>query len=247
MSRRKLIAGNWKMNKTPKEAARFFESFQNVANVDVAFAAPFTSLVAVTDICLQRGLVPLSQNVHWADSGAFTGEISWPMLNDIGVAGAIIGHSERRQYFGETNASCAKRVEATFRAGKLALYCIGETKSERESGATFAVLRSQLREGLTSSVAVAEQLVIAYEPVWAIGTGLSATSAQAEEAHNFIREELRSIVGVAQADALRILYGGSVTPANAREILNQPNIDGALVGGASLKPDDFIKIIQGAM
>jgi len=222
-----LVAGNWKMFKGPRETVAFLEAFEAPDGVEVVVCPPFTSLAAA----LGRGLPVYAQNVHWADEGAFTGEISAPMLLELGVEGAIVGHSERRQYFGETDETVRQRCEAALAAGLAVIACVGETESERDAGATGAVLRRQV-----AAIPRHEALVIAYEPVWAIGTGKTATPALAQEAHEAIK---------ALHDT-RVLYGGSVKPENAAELLGQPGIDGALVGGASLEPESFAAICRAA-
>ncbi|HET7566807.1 MAG TPA: triose-phosphate isomerase [Gaiellaceae bacterium] len=222
-----LIAGNWKMFKGPAATREFAAAFAPPDGVEVVIAPPFVSLAAA----VEAGLPTFAQNVHWADEGAFTGEISAPMLLELGVAGAIVGHSERRQYSGETDESVARRAEAALAAGLRVIACVGELEEERESGATEDVLRRQV-----SVLPDHERLVVAYEPVWAIGTGRTATPELAQEAHAFIRSLLDRPV----------LYGGSVKPENAAELLAQPDVDGALVGGASLDPESFAAICAAA-
>jgi triosephosphate isomerase (TIM) len=227
-----LIAGNWKMFKTQAETRAFFDAFEAPDGVDVVICPPFTSL----GVAVESGLTVFSQNVHWADHGAFTGEISASMLKELGVAGSLVGHSERRQYFGETDESVARRATAALDGGLAVIACVGETLEERERGQTELVLRLQ-SEAIHHSVGSHERLAIAYEPVWAIGTGLTATPEIAQEAHAFIK----SIVDAP------VLYGGSVKPENAAELLAQPDVDGALVGGASLEPDSFAAICRAAL
>jgi triosephosphate isomerase len=222
-----LIAGNWKMFKGPAATRAFAERFAPPTGVDVVVAPPFVSLAAA----VEAGLTAYAQNVHWAAEGAFTGEISAPMLLELGVAGAIVGHSERRQWFGETDATVARRAEAALAAGLHVIACVGELEAEREAGETEAVLRRQV-----SVLPPGERLVVAYEPVWAIGTGRTATPALAQEAHAFVKSLLDRPV----------LYGGSVKPENAAELLAQPDVDGALVGGASLEPASFAAICAAA-
>ncbi len=212
-----LIAGNWKMFMGPTATREFGEAFAPPPDVDVVVAPPFVSLAAA----VESGLAVFAQNVHWADEGAFTGEVSAPMLLELGVEGAIVGHSERRRYFGETDETVARRAEAALAAGLRVIACVGELEAERERGETEAVLRRQV-----SVLPAHEQLVVAYEPVWAIGTGRTATPATAQDAHAFVKSLLDRPV----------LYGGSVKPENAGELLAQPDVDGALVGGASLDP-----------
>jgi triosephosphate isomerase len=222
-----LIAGNWKMFKTQAETRDFCAAFDPPDGVQAVISPPYTSLAAA----VESGLTVFAQNVHWADDGAFTGEISIAMLKELGVSGAIVGHSERRQYFGETDEGTARRAEAALAAGLRIIACVGELEAEREAGETEDVLRRQV-----SALAPHPQLVIAYEPVWAIGTGKTATPEIAQEAHAFIKSILDAPV----------LYGGSVKPDNAAELLAQPDVDGALVGGASLDPDSFAAICRAA-
>ncbi len=222
-----LVAGNWKMFNGPAETVAFLEAFDAPADVEVVLCPPFTSLAHAVG----RGVPIYAQNVHWAAEGAFTGEISARMLVELGVEGAIVGHSERRQYFGETDETVRARCEAALDAGLRVIACVGETEAEREAGETDAVLRRQ-----AGAIPVHERLVIAYEPVWAIGTGKTATPEMAQEAHETIKA----------LHATRVLYGGSVKPENAAELLAQPAIDGALVGGASLEPDSFAAICRAA-
>jgi triosephosphate isomerase (TIM) len=226
-----LIAGNWKMFKGPAATREFCAAFEPPVGVDVVIAPPYVSLAAAVEC----GLTVYAQNVHWADEGAFTGEISAPMLLELGVAGAIVGHSERRQYFGETDETVARRAFAAANAGLGVIACVGESEEERQSGQTELVLRIQV-EAIKDAVGTNERLVVAYEPVWAIGTGKTATPELAEEAHAFIK----SILDVP------VLYGGSVKPDNAAELLGRPAIDGALVGGASLEPESLAAICNAA-
>jgi triosephosphate isomerase len=228
VSARAVVAGNWKMFKGPEETLRFFDEFEAPDGVEVVVCPPFVSLEAAVG----EGWTIYAQNVHWASDGAFTGEISAGMLVELGVHGAIVGHSERRQHFGETDETVRLRCEAALAAGLGVIACVGETEIERETGTTEAVL--------TRQVAVLprhEQLVIAYEPVWAIGTGKTATPEIAQEAHALIKS----------LHDTRVLYGGSVKPENARELLGQPAVDGALVGGASLDPASFAAICRAAV
>ena len=222
-----LIAGNWKLFKGPAETRAFFNSFDPPAGVETILCPPYVSLAAA----VESGATIYAQNVHWAESGAFTGEIAASMLRELGVAGALVGHSERRQYFGETDETVRLRAQAALDAGLGVIACVGELEDERERGLTEEVLRRQV-EALPRD----ERLVVAYEPVWAIGTGRSATPAIAEEAHKFIK----SILDVP------VLYGGSVKPENAAVLCAQPSIDGALVGGASLDPDSFAALCLAA-
>jgi triosephosphate isomerase len=226
-----LIAGNWKMHKWPSQTVEFCRAFASPPGVDVVVCPPYTSLREA----VEGGLTVFAQNVHWAREGAFTGEISAPMLSELGVEGTLVGHSERRQYFGDTDESVARRALAALEAGLRVIACVGESEEERTSGQTELVLRLQV-ESLADSVGDPDGLTIAYEPVWAIGTGKTASPEQAQEAHAFVK----TLVGVP------VLYGGSVNPDNAEELLSQPDVDGALVGGASLEVDSFTAICQTA-
>jgi triosephosphate isomerase len=222
-----LIAGNWKMFKGPAETRAFAKAFSPPEGVEAVVCPPFVSLAAA----VEAGLTVFAQNVHWEDEGAYTGEVSAPMLLELGVAGAIVGHSERRQYFGETDDTVARRAAHALEAGLRVIACVGELEEERELGRTEDVLRRQV-----SVLEPHPALVVAYEPVWAIGTGKTATPAQAQDAHAFVKSLL----------AAPVLYGGSVKPDNAQELLAQPGVDGALVGGASLDPDSFASICRTA-
>ncbi len=250
MARRKFVCGNWKMHKTTREAVALVGELRDglgdaAEQVQVAVAPPFTALHAVGQA--QRGAVELSaQDVHWEAQGAFTGEVSAPMLFEVGCKHCIVGHSERRQLFGETDEAVHRKVGALFAAGILPIVCVGETLQEREAGRTLEVVERQVRGALDGFAAKMSALTVAYEPVWAIGTGKTATSAQAQEVHAAIRKILRELGGSA-ADAVRIQYGGSVKPENAGELMSQPDVDGALVGGASLKAKDFLAIVKGAL
>jgi triosephosphate isomerase len=234
-----LIAGNWKMVKTATETEAFCHELVaavgTVEDVDVAVCPPYTSLVQALAILGGTSISVCAQNVHYEEQGAYTGEISAGMLRDLGVSGTLVGHSERRQYFGETDESAAKRARAALDAGLWVIACVGELEHEREAGETEAVLARQLA-ALTAEIAEPEGLVLAYEPVWAIGTGKTATPEQAQETHAFIR----SLIDVP------ILYGGSVKPENAETLLAQPDVDGALVGGASLDAESFAGIVAAA-
>jgi triosephosphate isomerase len=244
--RKPIIAGNWKMFKTAAEARAFAKAFKplvnNLADREVVLCAPFTALWALAEELKGSTLKVGAQNVHWEEKGAYTGEISVGMLKEIGVPYVVIGHSERRQYFGETDATVNKRTLAVQAAGLTPITCIGETLQEREANQTFKVLERQIREGL-KNLAKPADAVIAYEPVWAIGTGKTATPAQAQDAHDFIRQELAKLYGDATSQAVRILYGGSVKPDNMAILMKEKDIDGGLVGGASLEADSFSKIV----
>ncbi|HSN91790.1 MAG TPA: triose-phosphate isomerase [Anaeromyxobacteraceae bacterium] len=252
MARRKFVCGNWKMHKTVAEAVALVRELragvgEAAGSVQVAVAPPFTALGAVAE-ALRGGSIELAaQDVHWEPQGAFTGEVSAPMLAEIGCRHGIVGHSERRQLFGETDESVRRKAGALLAAGIRPIVCVGETLAEREAGRTLAVVDRQVRAGLAGLPAEALAAVtIAYEPVWAIGTGRTATSAQAQEVHAAIRAILREMAGTG-AEGIRIQYGGSVKPENARELMSQPDVDGALVGGASLKAADFVAIVKGAL
>ena len=256
MSRKVIIAGNWKMNKNAAEGVALVEELKGIcvggcaccADVDVVVCPPFTTLGAVVAAAAGSNIKVGAQNVHWAESGAFTGEISAEMLVSAGVEYVIIGHSERRQYFGETDATVNSRLKAALKAGLKPIVCVGETLAEREGGKTNDVIGRQLRDGLAGLTAAdMANVIIAYEPVWAIGTGKTATPAIAEETHKFIRETVGALFGGAVASALRIQYGGSMKPENARELVAQADIDGGLIGGAALKADSFAKLISEAL
>ncbi len=226
-----LIAGNWKMFKGPEEARAFFDGFEPPAGVDVVLCPPYVSLAAA----VATGQTIYAQSVHWEASGPYTGEISPEMLLELGVQGSLVGHSERRQLFGETDETVARRASAALDAGLGVIACVGETLEQREAGDTEPVLKIQV-EAIAFAAGEHERLVVAYEPVWAIGTGMTATPEMAEEAHAFIKSLLDRPV----------LYGGSVKPDNAAELMSQPSVDGALVGGASLDPDSFAAICRAA-
>jgi triosephosphate isomerase len=246
--RQPFIAGNWKMHKTLAEAGALAREIrQGVASgrrAEVALAPPYTALSAVARELAGSDLRLAAQDAFWEKQGAFTGAISPLMLADAGCHYVILGHSERRQHFGETNQTVNLKIKAVLAAGLQVIFCVGETRQEREAGQTIARVEEQLREGLAGISAGPAALVIAYEPVWAIGTGLTATPDQAQEVHRFIRGELTRLLG--DGAPYRIQYGGSVTPDNAATLLAQPDIDGALVGGASLKPELFLPIIAAA-
>jgi len=248
-TRTPLIAGNWKMYKTNAEAVetagRLVELVADTSGVDIMIAPVFTALDPVSKVVNGSRVDLGAQNLYWEKEGAFTGEISAAMLVSAGCRYVIIGHSERRQYFGETDETVGKKITAAIAADLIPVFCIGETESERESGKTFSVLDKQVKDGLKEQVVDGlGSLVIAYEPVWAIGTGKTATSDQAQEAHRYIRSLVESNFGTALADGIRILYGGSVKPANVAELMAMPDIDGALVGGASLDAESFSRIVK---
>ena len=229
-----LIAGNWKMYKGPAETAEFCLGLreQELDGVEVVVCPPFVSLAVAVQLLAGTEIAVAAQNVHWEDEGAYTGEVSARMLRELGAYGAIVGHSERRQYFGDTDETVSKRVHTALEAGLFVIACIGETAEERERGKTEDVLRRQL-----SVLEPDDNLVLAYEPVWAIGTGKTATPEMAQEAHAFVKSRLDAPV----------LYGGSVKPDNAAELLAQPDVDGALVGGASLGLESFTAICRAAI
>ena len=254
MSRKIIIAGNWKMNKTGAEGRALVEELLrgaaafDPAEVDIVVCPPFTTLAAVRPLLVGGNIRLGAQNVHWAGSGAFTGEISAAMLKEAGVEYVIIGHSERRQYFGETDETVNRRLLAAIGAGLKPIVCIGESLEEREEGRTEEVLRTQLHGGLAGlDAAVMEGVILAYEPVWAIGTGRTATPEMAEATHSFIRAELASMFGSGCAEKVRIQYGGSMKAANARELVAQADIDGGLIGGAALEAEGFVKLISEAL
>ncbi len=244
-----LIAGNWKMYKTSGESASFVKEFlpmvSGVKGVEIVLAPPFPSLPLVASLTAGSNVGVASQNVHFAAEGAYTGEVSPGMVKDAGAGYAIIGHSERRLHFAETDESVNRKVKAALAAGLVPILCLGETLEERESGKTFGVAGRQLRAGLSGlDFSQAQKVVVAYEPVWAIGTGKTATPAQAQEVHAFLRGILTELWGRGAAEAVRILYGGSVKPENIAELMAQADIDGALVGGASLKPGSFAALVK---
>jgi triosephosphate isomerase len=225
-----IVAGNWKMYPGPDPSA-LARRLAGVSGVDPIVCPPYVSLAR----CVEAGLTTYAQNVHWEDEGAYTGEISPPMLRGLDVGGSIVGHSERRQYFGETDAGVARRAQAALQAGLGVIACVGETQEERDSGDMETVLRIQV-DAIRDTCGAHERLVLAYEPVWAIGTGRTATPEMAQEAHAFLKSLLDRPV----------LYGGSVKPDNADELLSQPDVDGALVGGASLDVESFASICEAA-
>jgi len=243
--RRPVIAANWKMNKKIEEAQAFLDEFiplvWNERDVDIVIAPPFTALYTMANLLKITNIGLAAQDLFYEDKGAYTGEISPVMLTDIGCSYVIIGHSERRIYFGETNEIVNKKIRAARRHGLEVIFCIGESLSEREAGMTFDVLKRQISEGIRDISS--DGLILAYEPVWAIGTGKTATPDQAQEAHESIRKTLSHLYGE-PAKGLRILYGGSVTPENADVLMACPDVDGALIGGASLKADSFAGIVK---
>jgi triosephosphate isomerase len=246
--RKKIIAGNWKMNKTPSEAVEFVNALKSRvadANSEVVVCVPFTSLSQVKKAVEGSNIKVGAQNMHFEEKGAYTGEISGPMLTDLGIDYVIIGHSERRQYFAETDETVNKKVHSAFKYGLKPIVCVGESLAQREQGITTELVRYQVKIALLGLTAdQVKGLVIAYEPIWAIGTGKTATSAQAEEVCAIIRQTVRELYGEEVSEEVRVQYGGSVTAANAIELFNMVDIDGGLVGGASLKLDDFEKIVK---
>ena len=248
--RRPLVAGNWKMNRTGPEAVELIQQLRDgytAGRAEVMLAPPFTALESASRVLETSRIALGAQNVHWEAQGAFTGEISAGMLKALGCAYVIVGHSERRQLFGETDAWVSKKARAVLHAGMRPVVCIGETLAERDAGRTLEVCASQLH-GSLAGVAVEEMthVVLAYEPVWAIGTGRNATPAQAQEVHAHVREQLVRLFGRPVGESVRILYGGSVKADNAAELLGQADVDGALVGGASLKAQEFLAIVAAA-
>jgi triosephosphate isomerase (TIM) len=250
--RKPFIAGNWKMNKTAAEAAdlvsKLRENVGDFKDADILICPSYTSLAAAQEAIKDSAIELGAQNMHWENQGAFTGEISPVMLKGIGVKFVIIGHSERRKYFSETNQEVNKKIKAAISADLLPIVCVGETLEQREEGQEKEVIESQLKEGFDSlSEADLEKITVAYEPVWAIGTGKTATGQQAEQMHSFIRNWFRKNFSDQAAEKMRLLYGGSVKPVNIKELISNENIDGALVGGASLKAQDFTEIIKNSV
>ena len=249
MKRKQIIAGNWKMNHSIAATHEFIDDFKdkikNVSDVEIVLCPPFTSLQSAIDATKNSNIAIGAQNIHWAENGAFTGEISAAMLLEIPVSHVIIGHSERRQYFGETNQTVNARIKAALNSQLLPIVCVGETLEERQAGTTEKIVSEQFNGSLDRLTHdEMNQIVIAYEPVWAIGTGVTATPGQAQEVHEYIRRLISEKYGGEMAESTRIQYGGSVKPNNADTLLSQPDIDGALVGGASLIPDDLVSIIK---
>ena len=249
LPRRPLIMGNWKMNLGPKEAvvlcSALLDGLPSPAAADVAVAPPFVSLGPVCSLLAgSDAVIPGAQNMHWEERGACTGEIAPPMLVEIGVRMVILGHSERRSLFGETDDMVGRKVASAYRHGLVPVLCVGELESERDAGQALEVVGRQIRAGLKAGGPPAPGgLVLAYEPVWAIGTGRTPTLPEIEEVHRFIRKEVEKIAGPATAGELRILYGGSMKPGNSADILALPDVDGGLVGGAALDSEGFLAII----
>ena len=247
--RKPVIAGNWKMYKTQEEARTFFAALKPLVasstHCEIVIGAPFTALAASVAAAAGSAIAIAAQDVYWANEGAFTGEVSPKMLVEVGCRAVIIAHSERRQFFGETDETASKKVKAALVAGLTPIFCVGEMLAEREAGATHAVLERQFRGGLGAlTPAEFSRIIVAYEPVWAIGTGRTATPDMAAEAHRFLREQAASVFKPEAAAVLRILYGGSVKPDNIKGLMAQVEIDGALVGGASLDAQQFSSIVN---
>lgn len=249
--RKTIIAGNWKMYKTLKEGQELVVALRRelykIEDMDIVVCPPYTLLAYLADALETSNILMGAQDVFWEEEGAFTGEISPKMLQDTGTKYVIIGHSERRQYFGETNETVNKKINAALKYGLLPIVCVGETLAEREKDLTFKVLDNQLQNSLKEiNQEDILKIVVAYEPVWAIGTGKTATSAQSQEVHKYIRDLLKKMYNKDIADVVRIQYGGSVKPENIIELMQQPDVDGALVGGASLKIESFADIVKKA-
>ena len=248
MSRKPIIAGNWKMNNTIAQTEALLKDLKPLvvdADCEVVVCAPFTSLAKAIELTKNTNIAVGAENVHWAEKGAFTGEISAEMLTELGVKYVIIGHSERRQYFNETDETVNKRVKAALTAGLKPIICIGETLAEREGGKVEEVLVRQTT-GAFADIDAKElkNIVIAYEPVWAIGTGKTATAQQANDTIKIVRDTIVKLYGKAEADKMRIQYGGSMNPKNAKELMAMEEIDGGLIGGASLKALDFSQVVK---
>jgi triosephosphate isomerase len=246
-----FVVGNWKLHKTIAESLALVTELKNqlgaVKGVAIGVAPVFTAIHAVARRLEGSSIATCGQDCHWESRGAWTGEVSAELLADAGASWAIVGHSERRQFFGDTSESVGKKARAVLAAGLGAIVCVGEALAERDAGRTLAVVDDQLAGGLAGiDASSAPRLVIAYEPVWAIGTGRTATPAQAQEVHAHIRRRLAERLGAGAADAIRIQYGGSVKPGNAEALMAEPDIDGALVGGASLEAADFVAIVKAA-
>ncbi len=244
-----LIAGNWKMHKTGPEAVQaageLVKLTADAKQVDILIAPAFTSLALVAEILEGSRIMLAGQNMHWEPKGAFTGEVSADMLLAAGCSHVILGHSERRQFFGETDQNINKKLKSALAAGLKSIICIGESETERDEGKTFSVLDKQVQNGLKGLFSEDfGEVILAYEPVWAIGTGKTATSQQAQQVHAYLREQLAKAYGKTVADSIRILYGGSVKPENIAELMAMDDVDGALVGGASLDPQTFSRLVH---
>ncbi len=247
--RRIIIAGNWKMNKTVPEAIELVNGLKrelsSIENIDIVVIPPYTALSEISDMLANSNIDLGAQDVYWQQGGAFTGEISPVMLKDVGVTYVVIGHSERRSYFNETNETVNKKIKAVLAVDLIPIMCVGERLEEREEGKTYDVVKKHIMGGLEGiSGEQALKVVIAYEPVWAIGTGKTATPQQAEDVHKYIRQLLAEMYDRSTAENIRIQYGGSVKPENIKELIKQQDIDGALVGGASLKVEQFVPIVK---
>ena len=246
--RKKIVAGNWKMNKTLRDAESLASSIKlelaEFRDVDVVLCPPFTALKAVGEVISDTVIKLGAQNMHWENSGAFTGEISPGMLRDIYCHYVILGHSERRGSFQETDAMVNRKARAALAANLIPIVCVGETLAERDAGQTMGTVKQQVERSLAEMGEELVKVIVAYEPVWAIGTGRTATPEQAQEVHAHIRQLLAGLAGDDIASAVRIQYGGSVKPSNAREIFSQPDVDGGLIGGASLEARSFVEIVQ---
>lgn len=245
--RRKIIAGNWKMNKNPEDTKEFFEKFNSlVSNTEneVIIFTPFIDLATAKEACATNINIG-AENMHFEDKGAYTGEVSGKMLNDIGIKYVLLGHSERREYFNETDEAVNKKIKSAFKNNLLPMLCVGETLEERENGKAKEKVVTQIQKDFADLEAnLAKQVVIAYEPIWAIGTGKTASSEDANEAIKWIREEIKNLYGEDVSEEIEILYGGSVKSSNSKELFDMSDIDGGLVGGASLEPEEFSKIVN---
>ena len=250
--RTKIVAGNWKMNKTPGEGAALIAGIRKelgeaACPVEIVVCPPFTGLESASKALAGSKIALGAQNMHWEAPGAFTGEICASMLQELGVRYVILGHSERRTFFGETDAIVNRKTKAALAAGLIPIVCVGETLAEREGNKTEKVVTTQVSESLAGLGDDLRKIVVAYEPVWAIGTGKTASPAQAQEVHALIRRVLATISDGQTATTIRIQYGGSMKPENAKELMSQPDIDGGLIGGAALKADAFMAIVRGGM
>ena len=245
--RKPFIAGNWKLNKSPNETIALLEELKplvaGVEDVDIAVMPPFTSINVATFLLKNSNIKVGAQNMYFEKSGAFTGEVSGDMIKELGCDYVILGHSERRTLFGDTDEMINKKLKVAFETGLIPIFCVGETLAEREAEKTFAVIETQVKDGL-KGIADIQEMVIAYEPVWAIGTGKTATPEQANDVHVFIRGLIKDLYGEEKAAAIRIQYGGSVKPGNVKELMAQPDIDGGLIGGAALTAEDFAALIN---
>lgn len=250
--RKIIIAGNWKMNKNIGESIDLANSIKrsvyDIEELEVVICPPYTSLSDVKEVIMETNIKLGAQDCYWDRCGAFTGEVSAPMLKDVGCSYCIIGHSERRQFFGETNETVNRKVKAVLKEGLRPIVCVGEKLNERKAGKTFDVVKDHVTNSLDGlSKEDMLKVVIAYEPVWAIGTGVNATKEQAQEVHQYIRKLLKDMFGLDIAKAVRIQYGGSVKPDNIKELISQEDVDGALVGGASLKAESFVEIVKNCL